>query len=77
MMRTTIDLPEDIYKHARDLAHDGHRTLSQAVVELIERGMHRLPEPQLRNDPLTGLTVMHFGGRQITNEDVRSLEDDE
>jgi hypothetical protein len=76
-MRTTIDLPEAIYRHARNLAHDRHTTLSQAVVELIERGMYRLPEPQLRKSPITGLTVMHFGGRQITTEDVRSLEDDE
>jgi hypothetical protein len=76
-MRTTIDLPDDVYQHARNLAHDRHTTLSQAVVELIERGMTRLPEPQLRKSPITGLTVMHFGGPVITAEDVRSLEDDE
>ncbi len=76
-MRTTIDLPEHIYRHARNLAHDRHSTLSLAVVELIERGMTRLPEAQLRKDPITGLTVLHFGGAKITTEDVRSLEDDE
>jgi hypothetical protein len=76
-MRTTIDLPDDIYRHARNLAHDRHGTLSQAVVELIQRGMTRLPEAQLRKDPITGLTVMHFGGPMITMEDVKSLEDDE
>ena len=76
-MRTTIDLPEDIYRHARNLAHDRHSSLSQVVVELIERGMTRLPEPQIRISPITGLKVMHFGGPAITTEDVRSLEDDE
>lgn len=77
MMRTTIDLPEDIYRDARNVAHGDHRTLSQVVVEWIERGRRQLPDAELRHDPLTGLTVMHFGGPVITHEEVPSLEDDE
>lgn len=76
-MRTTVDLPDDIYRYVRNLAHDHQVSLSKAVVEVIERGMHRLPEPQLGRDQLTGFTVMHFGGGAITTEDVRALEDDE
>lgn len=76
-MRTTIDLPDDLCRDARNVAHERNRILSQVVVEWIERGRRELPDVEPREDPLTGLTVMHFGGPPITHEDVRSLEDDE
>jgi hypothetical protein len=76
-MRTTIDLPEHIHRLARNLAHDRNETLSQAVVDLIERGMQRVDEPRFRVSPVTGFTVMHLGGPPITTDDVRALDDDE
>ena len=76
-MRTTVDLSEQVYEHARNLAHLRRRSLSQTLAELIERGMAQLAEPELREDPMTGLTVMHFGEGTITHEDVRSLEDEQ
>jgi hypothetical protein len=76
-MRTTVDLPDHIYKHVRNVAHVEHTSFSRVVAEMLERAMVRLPDPELRKDELTGLTVMHFGGPTITHEDVRALEEDE
>lgn len=74
-MRTTIDLPPDVHEIARSIARDRSQTLSQAVVDLIRRGLSRETEPRVAVDPLTGLLVLHDTG-PVTSEDVRSLEDD-
>lgn len=77
-MRTTVDLPPDIYEYARDLAHTQRTSLSGAIVQIIRRSMHQLPDVELRDDPETGLTLMHFGDGPITTEQVRELlADDE
>ncbi len=76
-MRTTIDLPTHIHRLARSIAHDRNETLSQAVVELIERGLRPLDAPRITVSPRTGLPAMTLGGAPITDADVRALEDDE
>jgi hypothetical protein len=81
-MRTTIDLPEDLYEVARSLARDTSQSLSATVAELMRRGLYQVgseggpPPGTITRSPLTGLPVIHIG-RVITTEDVRSLEDDE
>lgn len=80
-MRTTIDLPDDLHRLARSLARDTSRTFSEAVADLIRRGLrnpvgdegHR--PPGVVSSPRSGLPVVHLG-RIVTSEDVRSLEDD-
>jgi hypothetical protein len=76
-MRTTIDLPPHIHRLARSIAQDRGETLSQAVVELIERGLHPLDAPRITVSPRTGLPVMTLGGPPVTDADARALEDDE
>jgi hypothetical protein len=77
-MRTTVDLPEDIHKLALAIAHDRQQTLSQALADLVRRGMtgsltgDKFPIVQ---EP-SGLRVITFG-RPITSDDVRAASEDE
>lgn len=74
-MRTTVDLPEDLHRIAKAIAHDEGVTMSQAVVMLLRRalggpggGVQRLPTRG-------GLPTIRIG-RPITSEDVRAADDD-
>lgn len=75
MVRTTIDLPDDIHALAREIAHQQRKTLSQVITEFVRVGL----EPAAgRGDapppPEPGLPSVRIG-RRVTIEDVRSLED--
>lgn len=72
-MRTTIDLPDDLHKLARELAHDANRSMSDVIADLIRLGLRRgRAETVTTSRGLPQLSV----GRPITVEDVRSLDDD-
>ena len=72
-MRTTIDLPDDLHELARQLAHEGNRSMGEVIAELIRLGLRRSqPEIATSSRGLPQLSV----GRPITAEDVRSLDDD-
>lgn len=78
LMRTTIDLPEDLHHIALALAADSRRTLSQMVAELMRRGL----APSVREtraayhvDKATGLPVVR-SKRSITAKDVKALDDE-
>ena len=79
LMRTTIDLPDNLHRIAAGLARHTGRSLSQAVAELIQRGLESRPA-----DPLAPAYSVHAGtglpvarsGRAITADDVRSMEDE-
>jgi hypothetical protein len=76
-MRTTIDLPEDLYRQAKAIAGDMSWTLSQSVAWLMRRGLKTEPPSEaFEISEVTGLPVIHVG-RIITSEDVRALEDNE
>lgn len=74
-MRTTVDLPEDILRLARELARDHRQTFSQAVIGLIRRGIEARGAAVVAPDPLTGFPTLRVG-RPVTLEDVSSLEDE-
>ena len=76
MMRTTIDLPDDLHAQAVAIARDTHQTLSQAVTGLIRRGLSSGHPGEITTSACTGLPVAHLG-TTITTEDVRQLEDDD
>jgi predicted transcriptional regulator len=76
VMRTTIDLPDDLHRIATAVARDRRTTLSRAVADLMRTGLGTGHEPKITTDPLTGLRVMSLG-RIVTSEDVLSLEDEE
>ena len=73
-MRTTIDLPEDLHDLARQLAHEGNRSMSDVIAELIRMGLRREPQKPQQAGP-RGMPLLSVG-RPVTAEDVRSLDDD-
>ena len=74
-MRTTIDLPDDLYRLTRSIARDRSQSLSKTLADLVRRGLEQPREVTLERSELTGLLVLR-GGPPITSEAVRSLEDD-
>lgn len=75
LVRTTIDLPDDLHHIASSIARDSSRSLSQTVADLIRRGLASTPQSDIRRHPRTGFPTVRVG-RPITTEDVRALEDD-
>lgn len=81
VVRTTIDLPEDLHHRLRSLARDRGTTFSATVVDLLREelaGGGDAEDGRLHFagvDPKTGFPIV-AGGRVITTEDVRSLEDE-
>ena len=72
MMRTTLDLPEDIHTLARELAHQQKRTMSEVVTELIRNGLNDSNDVEVNESQWPTVTI----GRSVTAEDVRTLEDE-
>lgn len=76
-MRTTVDLPEDLHEIAKSIARDRSQTMSEAVVDLIRRGLGgTAAAPGMTAHPDTGFPTIGLG-RSITTEDVRAAEDTE
>jgi metal-responsive CopG/Arc/MetJ family transcriptional regulator len=73
-VRTTIDLPDDLHDLARHLSHEGNRSMSEVIAELIRMGLRH--EASAVDSGSRGLPVVTIG-RPITAQDVRSLDDDE
>jgi predicted transcriptional regulator len=73
-MRTTIDLPVELHELARQLAHEGNRTMSEVIADLIRLGIQRPPSES--SSSRRGMPIVSVG-RPVTAEDVRSLDDDE
>jgi predicted transcriptional regulator len=72
-MRTTIDLPDELHQLARQLAHEGNRSMSDVIAELIRLGLRRSQSEM--TSTRRGMPQLSIG-RPITAEDVRSLDDD-
>ena len=76
LVRTTIDLPDDLHQQAQAIARDTRRTLSETVVDLMRRGLGASSSKAVTSeDPRTGLPLVTVG-TIVTSEDVRSMEDD-
>jgi len=75
VMRTTIDLPDDLHQIVSAVARDRHQTLSQTVSDLLRRAFRTNPDAPLETDHRTGLPTVRLG-HPVTSEDVRRLEDD-
>lgn len=77
-MRTTIDLPENLHRIAIGLARHTGRSLSEAVADLMQRGLDAGPaQPGAKPfdvDAATGLPVAR-SKRPITADDVKAVED--
>jgi hypothetical protein len=77
-MRTTVDLPDNLHQIALGLARHTGRSLSQAVAELMQRGLAVPPSEDAAEafavDAGTGLPVAR-SQRPITADDVKAIED--
>lgn len=73
-MRTTIDLPDDLHAYVRQVAHDRRESMSKVTEDLIRRGVAHRADLTIERGP-RGLPIISVG-REITDEDVKSLEDD-
>ena len=72
-MRTTIDLPNDLHDLARQLAHEGNRSMSDVIAALIRLGLGQgTSELSSSRRGMPQLSV----GHPVTTEDVRSMDDD-
>lgn len=74
-MRTTVDLPKDLHDAARSIARDRGITLSEAVADLLRRGLGQGGSVDFGRSVETGLPTARVG-RLVTQDDVRSLDDD-
>jgi predicted transcriptional regulator len=77
IMRTTVDLPNDVRQRVQALADDRRQSLSATIAELAVYGLAQLEEPrEIVTDERSGFPVMRLG-RPVTSDDVAALLDDE
>jgi predicted transcriptional regulator len=76
-MRTTINLPDELHRRVVSLAKDTNKTLSQALVDLLRRGLgEQATTLAITIDEQTGLPQVTLG-TVITTDDVRKALDEE
>lgn len=75
VMRTTVDLPDDLHRQVQAIARDTNRSLSATVADLMRRGLGLDQAGGLSRSSRTGLPMISLG-TAITTEDVRALDDD-
>lgn len=77
LMRTTIDLDDDVLAAAKDLARRQNQSLGVTVSVLVRRGLapERKPQVEIRNG--VPVWVHGPGAIPVTSELVRSLVDEE
>jgi hypothetical protein len=77
VMRTTVDLPDDLHRAAVSLARDKGQSLSQTVSQLVRRALWPDPEGErVAIDAGTGLPLVCLG-TPVTTEMVRAAVDEE
>jgi predicted transcriptional regulator len=76
-MQTTINLPDDLHRRVMSLAKDTNKTLSEAFVDLVRRGLGQPASiVAVTVDADTGLPQIELGD-VVTTDEVRSLMDDD
>ena len=74
MMRTTLNLPEDVYEVARSLAALKRVSLGEAVGELARNGLK--PAVQINTRKAFPSFVLPESAKPITLEQTLAAEDD-
>lgn len=74
LVRTTIDLPDDLHRMATAIARDRRMSLSETVSVLLRLAISTPTTAQVAGSDRTGLDVIRLG-RVITSDDVRALDD--
>lgn len=73
-MRTTLNLPDDIYDIARSVAASKQISLGDAVAELVRRGLS--PRPLANHDAIFPHFVVPADAPPITLEKTLEAEDE-
>ncbi len=75
MMRTTVNLPDDLYEIARSMAAAKRTSLGEALAELIRRGLE--PRSRVEADD-SGFPQFHVSqhAQPITLEQTLDAEDE-
>ena len=84
-MRTTLDLPDPLFKHLKTRAAQEGRTLRDLVVELVEKGLSARDmvdaQQRFQARPVVGTTLTtNLSADSFTNADLSDLlnrDDDE
>lgn len=76
VMRTTIDLPDDLHRLAMSIARDTSRSFSETVADLVRRGLNQGTPAGPSRSAVTGLPTVRLGVT-VTTDDVRRLEDEQ
>lgn len=77
LMRTTVNLPEDLHRAATSLARDRDQSLSQTVSDLLRKALGpEIDGEQVTQDAATGLPLVRLG-HPVTTEMVRAATDEE
>ena len=76
-MRTTISLPDDLHAQLLSISRDRRETVSRTVADLLQRALAQdRPGYRMVRNPRTGFLGADFEA-PVTEDDVRSLDDDE
>lgn len=77
-MRTTLSLSDELHAQLVSISRDRQVTVSRAVEELLQRALRGETSPQyeMATNRYTGFLGARLG-RRLTEDDVRSLDDDE
>jgi len=77
LMRTTVDLPDDLHRVATSLARDRDQSLSQTVSDLLRKALGPgIDGEHVSQDAATGLPLVRLG-HLVTTEMVRAATDEE
>ena len=74
MMRTTVNLPDDIYSAADSLAHLKRISLGDAIAELVRRGLR--PDPGVNTEKAFPCFAVPEDAEPITLEQTLAAEDE-
>ena len=74
LMRTTLNLPQDVYRVARSLAQAKGVSMGEAIAELVRQGL-RSTIPMDTEKPFPSF-VLPKGAKPITLEDTLEAEDE-
>lgn len=74
MMRTTLDLPDNVHALVRELAHQQGKSMGTVIAELIMASQVST-RPAAEATGARGFPVISVG-HPVTAEDVASLEDE-
>lgn len=73
-MRTTVNLPDDVYEAARSVARDKDISLGEAIADLVRQGVRQGVVMEMKNGIPT--VVLPRDSPIMTLEHTLAIEDD-